>query len=150
MYAVPRGRYQCDPYDVEVGLIQNHDQAKRKAEDYTREHPDLRWTGYWRTVVPGEASVIQVMKKPGGRHAEGDNDAGSIWSQDEADEAAKDGVGRLTDPRWVEDGSFAVEGEASVVQVVSFPGSGVLIGPSRSTAGKRTRTRPTTAWIRRD
>lgn len=51
------------PYDVEVGPIWNHEHAKQKAEEYIREHPELRWTGQWATTVPGKMSVIQVVRR---------------------------------------------------------------------------------------
>lgn len=51
------------PYNVEVGPIWNNDHAREVAQQYEREHPDLRWTGHWNTTIPCRMSVIKVQRR---------------------------------------------------------------------------------------
>lgn len=48
---------------VEVGPIWSQHHAVIKAQEHIDEHPNLEWTGHWKTTVPCRMSVIQVREK---------------------------------------------------------------------------------------
>ncbi len=50
--------------DIEVGPIWNNDDAHVKANAWLAQNPGWKFTGEWRTTVPGQMSVINVERLP--------------------------------------------------------------------------------------
>lgn len=57
--------------DIEAGPIWNNEHATERCPEAVREwiagngdEGDPRWTGHWKTTVPGEMSVCNVVKGP--------------------------------------------------------------------------------------
>ena len=49
--------------EVEVGPIWNNDDGQAKGKEYERNNPGWKFTGQWRTTIPGEMSVIEVVRE---------------------------------------------------------------------------------------
>jgi hypothetical protein len=49
---------------VEVGPVWSDDHAKQKGFDYEHQNPGWKFTGQWKTIVPGQQSVIEVEYVP--------------------------------------------------------------------------------------
>ena len=50
--------------DVEVGPIWNNDDASNKARSWVQNNPGWRYTGEWRTTIPGQMSTVTVERVP--------------------------------------------------------------------------------------
>ena len=46
--------------EVEVGNIWNNDHARQIAHQYMKQHPEVDWTGQWKSVTLGKQAIIQV------------------------------------------------------------------------------------------
>ena len=99
---------------VEMGPLWNNDEAQAKGKLWQASNPGWRFTGGWRTTIPGQMSEIEVEKWiPAKKEVE----VGPSWNNDDAKAKAEQWIS--ANPGWRFTGGWktTIPGQMSVVEV---------------------------------
>lgn len=80
---------------VEVGPIWNNDHAQQLAHDWCAKNPGWKFTGDWRTTIPNEMSVIDVVFQTVEKKS---IEVGPIFNNDHAQQLASEWCNK--NPGW--------------------------------------------------